>query len=138
MVVKVVLDTNIWIGLLLGSRNCRGIRDAFLDGLFDVLISPTLAEELAEVCKRDKFRTLFHESDVNELLRLLETDAEWVLPRSHITVCRDVKDNMILECAVAGKADFVVSGDDDLLCLSSFSGVNIVSPRQFLLKLPNK
>lgn len=52
--------------------------------------------------------------------------------RSHVAASRDPDDNKYLECAVDGRADFVVSGDGDLLSLESFDGIPIVKPRRFV------
>jgi putative PIN family toxin of toxin-antitoxin system len=49
-----------------------------------------------------------------------------------IAVCRDPKDNMILELAVSGKADVIVTGDDDLLVLNPFREIAILNPQEFL------
>ena len=47
-------------------------------------------------------------------------------------VCRDKNDDVVLATALAGKADVIVTGDDDLLVLKTFRGIRILSPRQFL------
>jgi putative PIN family toxin of toxin-antitoxin system len=129
---KVVLDTNIFIGVLLASQNCRAIRDAFLDGLFDVVISEELMAELLETIRKPRLAKLFKARDVRELLELLQADAEWVITRTRLSVARDPDDNVVLECAVDGQADAIVTGDDDLLCLKTFRRISILTPRQFL------
>ena len=58
------------------------------------------------------------------------------MPSTHIENCRDPKDNQILEVAVDGKADVIVTGDNDLLVLHPFRGVPIVGPAEFLARLP--
>jgi predicted nucleic acid-binding protein len=58
-----------------------------------------------------------------------------VVPDRRITICRDPKDNQVLEVAVAGQADIIVSGDEDLLVLSPFEGRAVVSPAAFLALL---
>jgi predicted nucleic acid-binding protein len=58
-----------------------------------------------------------------------------VVPNRRITVCRDPKDNKVLEGAVAGRADVIVSGDEDLLVLNPFEGIPIVGPAEFLAML---
>ena len=50
-------------------------------------------------------------------------------------ICRDPKDNMFLNCALAGKADFIISGDDDLLALKKVSEIEIIKPVHFLKKI---
>ena len=59
-------------------------------------------------------------------------------PVEKIDVCRDSKDNMILELAVAGKADFIITGDKDLKVLNPFQQIQIISPADFLyLNIPS-
>lgn len=58
-----------------------------------------------------------------------------VIPQRRIEVCRDRSDNMVLEAAVAGQADYIVTGDEDLLVLRLFEGIRIVEPAEFLRAL---
>ena len=58
--------------------------------------------------------------------------AIWVSPGEHVSVSRDSADDRILEAAYAGSADYIVSGDTDLLVLGEFRGIPIVSPTTFL------
>ena len=122
---KVILDTNVLIGVLLASRNCRAIRDAFLEGLFDVVISEALLAELLETIRKPRLAKLFKPEDARKLLELLQTDAEWVVTKTKLSVSRDPDDNVVLECAVDGQVDVIVTGDDDLLCLESFRSVSM-------------
>ena len=133
--LKVVIDTNIFVSALLGSKNSCHILDAFLDGKFDLVISEELLHELADVTTRPKFSGLILQKESESLLELLEDDAERVSSKEKLRICRDPKDNTILECAIAGKVDVVVSGDKDLLALHPFKGISIFSPFQFLKNL---
>ncbi len=65
------------------------------------------------------------------LIGLLK-ETELVDSREEITDCRDAKDNKFLELAVSGKADCIISGDDDLLVLDPFRGIKILKPREYL------
>ena len=65
-------------------------------------------------------------------LDALLDEAEWITTNVVINVCRDPKDNMILELAVSGRADVIVTGDQDLLVLDPFQGIRIVTPEAFL------
>ncbi len=59
-------------------------------------------------------------------------EAELVEITETVTDCRDAKDNKFLELALSGEADYIVSGDEDLLILSPFRGISILTPREFL------
>ncbi|OIO75352.1 MAG: putative toxin-antitoxin system toxin component, PIN family [Elusimicrobia bacterium CG1_02_37_114] len=129
---RVVIDTNIFVSALLGSKNCLTIRKSFLNGIFDIIISKALFDELIDVISRPKFNKIIEQQDIKEIAELLKTDADWVSPQEKILVCRDPKDNPVLECAVAGKVNFIVAGDKDLLELKTFRGISILTPQKFL------
>jgi putative PIN family toxin of toxin-antitoxin system len=129
--MRVVVDTNIFISFLLGDFPEKLI-GLIQTNRAQLLISSQLFEELLLVLGRPKFRRLFSPEDVKTLLALLETKARWVFPSIQVDDCRDKKDNMILECAIEGRADLVVTGDNDLFALHPFHGVRIVSLAEFI------
>jgi len=70
---------------------------------------------------------------VRAQLKMMLEDAIRVTITGSITgICRDPNDDFILECAVTGNADLIVTGDKDLLSLKSFRGIHLVTPRQYL------
>lgn len=117
----------------------RQLIDAWLDERFTLVTSLYLVEELAHVVSYSRIasRLRIGESDVEAILVALLSQAdvtpgELALPG----VTRDPKDDAILACAVEGEADFVVSGDKDLLVLGVYEGIQVVAPRRFLEILP--
>ena len=66
------------------------------------------------------------------MIRAIQDLTLIVQPHSHLSVCRDESDNRVLECAVDGQADYLVSGDIHLLELQTFRGVDILTVRDFL------
>lgn len=130
--LRAVLDTNVSVAILLSSRNCCDIRDAFLDDLFEWLISEELLAELLLTVRKPRLAGVFKPEDIRELLELLRTDAQWVLSKSRIVASRDPDDDVVLACAIDGQADVIVTGDKDLLVLRSFRKIPILTPRQFL------
>ena len=81
---------------------------------------------------REKFNRYVGAIDRNRFLAALVREAEWVAITEAFSVCRDPKDNMFLELAVSGDASAIISGDSDLLALSPFHGIAVVSPEGFL------
>ncbi len=81
---------------------------------------------------REKFDKYLTESERLRFLVALLKETELVEITEHIEVCRDPKDNKFLELAICGKADFVITGDDDLLDLDPFRELRIITPRGFL------
>lgn len=136
-VLSVVIDTNIFVSALLGSKNCLSVYNSFVDGEIEIIISPALFGELIDVLSRTKFEGIINAQDIVILANLLRTDAHWVVTREKIRLCRDPKDNIVLECTVSGKVDFIISGDPDLLSLKKFRNIPVITPKQFV-KLTRK
>ena len=125
-----VVDTNVFVSALAGSKTCKQIIDLFRADAFELVISTDLLSEITNVLARPKFN--FDQSNVEKILRFVKHRATKVFPVEKVSVCRDPKDNPVLECAVAGWVDFIVTGDKDLLVIKSFKKIPIITPRQFL------
>jgi putative PIN family toxin of toxin-antitoxin system len=128
--LRVVPDTNILISALMFG----GLPGAFLDlaflQSFHLMTSAVLLDELDE-----KLRMKFHvaSGDTDLIRARLEKSALVVKPEIRLTVIEaDPDDDRVLECAIAGKADYIVSGDRHLLMLGVYEGITILSVRRFL------
>lgn len=97
-----------------------------------MLLSYAVLAELCEVLARDRFRKYIDEEDIRIFVAALVQSAEWVDIATRVTTCRDPKDDKFLELAVSGRANFIVSGDDDLLAMGAFQGISVVSPASLL------
>lgn len=128
--MRVVFDTNVLVSALVfpGGRGDEALariveeRDA-------LLISKPILDELLGVLARKFAR------DAEALSRvavLLADIATLVKPRRRVSVLRDAPDNRILECAIAGRADLIVTGDRALLALGEHAGVRIVRLAEYL------
>ncbi len=129
--MKVVLDTNIYISAVLFGVNCEEIlRLATLDS-FELLISKNILKELKSVL-REKFR--WTNKQVTVTGSYIKGIATFIKPDVSLSVIRnDVSDNRILECAVAGDAQYIVKGDKNhLLPLKKYKNIKIISPTEFL------
>jgi len=137
--VKAVIDTNIWISFLIGKL-LAGLDDYILDGLLEVVISDEQMEEITTVLRRPKFSKHFSVDDIEEFLSLLYKTARIVEVRHTIKDCRDEKDNFILETAIRGKVDYIVTGDKDLLVLNPYRGKKIIGFKEFesIIKGPRR
>jgi len=130
-VVKVFFDTNVWISFLIGKR-LSGIRPYISDGRIQIVTTDLLLWEIKEVTGRKKLRKYFAPQSVNELMELLELIAEKVhIPNPVHTNCRDPKDNFLLDLIDFSQADFLVTGDADLLALNPFMTARILLPSEF-------
>ena len=132
--MRVVLDSNIYVSALtLPGGTADVALTALLDGRFTALLCEPVLGEVLGVLGRKFSR------DTEELARIalfLSELTEHVAPRARLQVLADEPDNRILECAIAGHADLVVTGDRAMLRLGTFQGVEIISLRTFLGRLP--
>jgi len=113
----------------------RQLIDAWLDERFTLVRSLYLVEELVHVVSYPRIasRLRMSESDVEAILAALLSQADVTPSELELPgVTRDPKDDAIVACAVEGQADFVVSGDQDLLVLGVYEGIRVVAPRRFL------
>lgn len=97
-----------------------------------LIFSQELIDEFLEVAKRPKFRRFFSAADMEALLETIDEFADFVKVETEISVCRDSKDNFLLSLAVDGNADFLLTGDKDLLDLVKFGETKIVAISDFL------
>jgi putative PIN family toxin of toxin-antitoxin system len=139
-VVRVLLDTNQLVSSLLSSRGLQsGLIDAWRRRDFVLVLAPAQIEEVEEVLSRPKIARKYAipAADREAFLELLRTEAVPLASAARPNVCRDPDDDFLLGCAAAGGADYLVTGDEDLLTIRTFRGVAVVSARIFLSMLPS-
>jgi len=137
--VKLVVDTNTLISGTLWSGPSSRLIDALEQGRATLVLSADLLAEFAEVVGRPKFASRLAARDLtpSKLVAALVRQAEVVtppplpLPPS----LRDPKDLIVLAAALAARVDAIVTGDDDLLSMKSFEGIQILSAREVLERL---
>lgn len=128
--IRIAVDTNVWIGFLIG-KTLSGLADAIINNQVKIIFSDELFDELIEVLLRPKFKRYFSHEDIRELISLLLVKTERIEITKYYKECRDTKDNFLLNLCVSGNADYLITGDDDLLSLSPFHGVEIINYKQF-------
>ncbi|MBM3129231.1 MAG: putative toxin-antitoxin system toxin component, PIN family [Chloroflexi bacterium] len=134
--MRIVLDTNVLVSMILGGR-LQALVDYWDQKYFAVLVSAEIMAEYVVVLARPKFG--LPRDIVDSIIAYIERKAEFVVPTETITeITTDPTDNRFLECAVSGRADFLVSGDPDLNLLERFREIPIVAPRDFLDLLERK
>jgi putative PIN family toxin of toxin-antitoxin system len=133
--VRVAADTNILVSALLFGGTSEQVFLAGLRGEIQLLTSPSLLKEFEKVLK-EKFKLNIHL--VREIIEEVMDVAEIVEVSSHIkAISYPDEDNRVLECAIDGKADFIVTGDTrHILPLKEYGGIKILSPSEFLKHLP--
>ena len=135
--MRVVLDTNAVVSALLFSGVSSKLVSLWQNGLITPLLSRAILDEYLRVLSYPKFE--LSEEEIKELIQEeILPFAEVVRPKRRLRVVRrDPADNKFLECAVAGKAGVIISGDKDLLSLGRYRRVRIQSPAQFLADHPD-
>ena len=135
--MRVVLDTNAVVSALLFSGVSSKLVSLWQNGLITPLLSRAILDEYLRVLSYPKFE--LSEEEIKELIQEeILPFAEVVRPKRRLRVVRrDPSDNKFLECAVAGKASVIISGDKALLSLGRYRRVRIQSPAQFLADHPD-
>ena len=131
--IKVVLDTNVFISSLFWKGAPYQIFKRILEGAILNFVSPQI---LAEIKERllDKFK--LPPEKVKEFLEIIVFNSQIVYPKKKLNIVKkDPEDNKILECALEAKASFVISGDGHLLEIKKYKEIKIVSPKEFLSKI---
>lgn len=128
--MRVVFDTNVYISaLMFGGLPGALLNLAFLQS-FTLIVSPALLDEL---CEKLKFKFKLSAEDVALVRERLGKVAKIVYPDELLHVVKDdPDDNRVLECAIKGKANYIISGDRHLAKLGSYGGILIVNARTFL------
>ncbi len=132
---RVVLDTNVYVSAYGFGGKPKQVIEAAIVGPFVLLTSPAILQETAG--KMEEVLGL-EAAGVRAVLGQIARTAEVVRPTARVDVLSDGPDNRILECAVAGAADMILSGDGHLLDLGAYEGVAIVRVAAFLSDLPSE
>jgi len=129
---RFVLDNNILVSALLVKNSAPFWVIKKVEEMGVILYSEATLLELNQVLNRKKFIKYFTVEEKQEFIVKLIESAELVVVEESIDICRDPKDNKFLELAVSGEADFIISGDRNLLVLNPFRNIEIITANDFL------
>ena len=127
---RVIIDTNCWISFLIGRRLHRLV-DLLSDEHIDLIVCDELLDEISDVTSRTKFTRYFPNKDVESLLEFLQLIGETINPKQSVQLCRDEADDYLLALAIEANADYLVTGDQDLLVLKEVHNCRIVDVAEF-------
>jgi len=137
--MRVFIDTNVLVSVLLNlaeSGSVRAIFQAFTAARFILLISGKLIDELTETVRaKPRLSKRITEERLNRFVSLLMQTAELIdeIEEPIPSVTRDPDDDYVLAYALVGAADYLITGDNDLLSLQGqIAGLEIVTPTQFV------
>jgi uncharacterized protein len=128
--MRLVADTNIFVSAALKQASWPGMVVRWLDQYGGLLKTSVTEREVMEVLQRPRIAPKVEPRFLDNLRQMLAA-AELVTITEHIARCRDPDDDKFLELAVNGRADAIISGDNDLLALDTFRGIPIITPAAF-------
>ncbi len=128
--IKVIIDTNIWISFLIGKR-IQNLKELIISEKIELIFVEQILTELENVTQREKLVKYFPQEKVQELIIMLRIVGKFFKPKSKLEICRDPKDDFLLNLAIDSKANFLVSGDIDLLELKKIGITEIIDFKQF-------
>jgi putative PIN family toxin of toxin-antitoxin system len=132
--VRIVIDTNVLVSGIFWGGIPKRVIEFWRDGHVDLCVTQAVLQEYLRIIEK---MGKHDPGLVQEWKDFLSEHALLVDPTVAIALCRDASDNRFLECAAAGRASFLVTGDDDLLSLRNLWTTSIVSPRQFIRNFPD-
>jgi putative PIN family toxin of toxin-antitoxin system len=132
---RVVADSNVVISAIVFGGVPEVIIGLARDGRIELYLSRFILEEIAGVLSRPKFG--WQPEDIAEALRSFPYRVV-ATGRRRLSIARDASDNRVLECAVASKAEFLITGDRHLLDVDCYFRTRILTPRQFLVALADR
>lgn len=129
--MRIIIDCNIWISFLLGFQK-DVMKQVLQSQHIDVFVCPQLLREIADVATRPKIRNRITDVDLENLLHIIRTYCQSVtITHNAQSGIRDAKDLYLLSLAETMNADYIVSGDSDLLVLESHQNTRIVAMSEF-------
>lgn len=131
---RVIIDTNLWISFLI-TKDLKTLDNKVKTGKIKIIFGLELIEEFLSVASRPKFKKYFLKEDVEQIIDLFDVYGEIVQVKSKIELCRDHKDDFLLSLATDSKADYLITGDKDLLDLKTIGKTKIVTMTDYLKKL---
>ncbi len=128
--MKVIFDSNVLIAALITEGICSKLLHRARIREFSLVSCPFIMKEIRRILSK-KFH-LAHDEIASAMVTLTEAVGQIIEHNLKIKgVCRDTDDDNILACALAAKAEYLVTGDTDLLELKSYQGIRIITPRDF-------
>ena len=128
---RVIFDTNIWISFLIGKQ-FASMKELLVTAAIQPIFSDQLLAELLTTTQKPKLQKYFQKDQVDNLMIFLREIGEIIESNSIVFACRDPKDNYLLALAKDSNADFLITGDRDLLVLERFNLAQILTYQDFL------
>jgi len=129
--MKLVLDANVFISAFYWGGNPQRIIDRIIEGIDKLYYSNEILNEIAAVMGRPKFKS--SPETIEKYIRAIEKTGKKVfIPGNIRGICRDKDDDDKIECGILSGADYIITGDDDLLTLKKYQHIKIVTIKEYL------
>ena len=128
---RIILDTNLWISFLISKKLSQ------IDRLIDnkeitLIFSDELIKEFIDVVSRPKFEKYFSKNDIKQILGYFDSYGILINVTSDVEICRDQKDNFLLNISIDSNTDYLITGDNDLLTLKTIGQTRIINFSEFI------
>jgi hypothetical protein len=127
---KIIVDSNIWISFLIG-RNLIGLQNYIDSQNLKIITCNEQLIELSEVFKKPKLKKYFTKDQITEFFELLDESSDSIIISTKSNICRDPKDNYLVSLSLDSKADFLITGDKDLLELNKIGETVVLKYADF-------
>ncbi len=131
---KVIIDTNLWISFLIG-KELLNLKNLITTEKVKLITTDQLITELKIVTARPKLQKYFDQEKVMELISFLDIVSEKVKIKNPEQICRDPKDDFLLALSKESKADYLITGDMDLLKIRVYGRTEILTVNRFKEKI---
>lgn len=135
--VRIVVDTNWWISFVINKFDSQ-LTQILIDTRFFLVSSDELKSEIFRILDAPKLTKYLKQENVADFMECFDDAVTEVIVKSKVAVCRDQKDNFLLALSKDSKADFLITGDVDLLVLKKFGKTRIVKMVDFLIEIAEK
>lgn len=131
--LRVVIDTNVFVSSLISPKGKPAdLIRAWKDNRIQVIVSPQIILEISKTLQKGKLTRRISPKQAFAIIHGIMNHAAMVSGEVVLKLCRDPADDKFIACAVEGRADYIVTGDSDLLDLKTYEGVEIVTVESFL------
>ncbi|EGF56364.1 putative toxin-antitoxin system toxin component, PIN family [Bacteroides fluxus] len=127
---RIIVDTNLWISFLIGKKlSC--LLDFLSDEKVELVVSQELLDEILIVASRPKFKKYFSKEHLDMLWDFMTQETSFYKIDNIPARCRDPKDDYLLELALISEANYLITGDKDLLSMGEIGSCQIITVMEF-------
>lgn len=129
--MRIVIDTNVLVSGIFWTGNEAKVIEHCKKGKYINIASPYTLGEFEKVISKERFALTREE--IEDLIELVLSFSVILIPSQKVNIIKkDPNDNMFIDCALAGNAEYIISGDSHLLDINRYKGIKILTAKKFL------